>query len=550
MLDQALLPPSADLELAAVAIEETAIVLTVRSTQATVRCPDCREPSQRVHSHYQRTAADLPCAERRVRLDVCVRRLFCDNASCQRRTFAERFPPLLVPFARRTGRLAAQQRQVGMDLGGEAGARLLSRMAMPTSGDTVLRLVRDTPSATPPQPRVLGIDDWAWRKGHSYGTILVDLERHRPVDLLPDRTAELVEKWLQEHPGVEIVSRDRAPAYIEGIRRGAPAAIQVADRWHLLRNLKEALERLLEQNRACLYAVAAPEDQPVAPAATPDGPASTADADSSSLTKAEQRQQATRERRLANYQAVVTLRQQRLNIRAIARQTGLSRRTVRRYLRAGTFPEMGQRRRYSRRLGPYEAYLQQRWSEGCHNAAQLYREIRAQGYVGSQSLLRPWAARRRRQDPPAISAAEGEPQPQAAPSRPWSARRAVWLLVKDPAALEPEEGCTLERMLAASDDVRRAYCFGQAFARIVRQGIARALEPWLTAIHQYNVVGLGSFAQSLQQDKAAVLAALTLPWSNGQVEGQVNRLKLLKRQMYGRAGFDLLRIRVLHYGGP
>lgn len=223
---------------------------------------------------------------------------------------------------------------------------------------------------------------------------------------------------------------------------------------------------------------------------------------------------------------------------------------MRRYLRAGTFPEMGQRRRYSRRLGPYETYLQQRWDEGCHNAAQLYREIQAKGYIGSQSLLRPWAARRRQQDPPSSPVAEAEPQPQAPPPHPWSSRRAVWLLLKDPTALEPEEDSALERMLAASHDVRRAYHFGQAFARIVRQGIARALDPWLTAINQYNVVGLGSFAQSLAQDKAAVLAALTLPWSNGQVEGQVNRLKLLKRQMYGRANFDLLRIRVLHYGGP
>lgn len=261
MLEQALLPQAAALELTEVVIEEAEIRLQIRSTSATGACPDCQQASQRVHSHYWRAAGDLACAERRLQLQLAVRRFFCDNAACERKTFAERFPALLAPWARRTDRLAAQQRQVGMELGGEAGARLLAQLAMPTSADTVLRLVCRPPAETHPTPRVLGIDDWAWRKGQSYGTILVDLEQHCPVDLLPDRTAETLEKWLREHPGVEIVSRDRALAYIDGIRRGAPAATQVADRWHLLRNLKEALERLLEQHRACLYAAAA-EDSP------------------------------------------------------------------------------------------------------------------------------------------------------------------------------------------------------------------------------------------------------------------------------------------------
>jgi transposase len=550
MLEQVLLPQSAELELTEVAIEETVIRLQICSTSAAVMCPDCQQPSQRVHSHYWRAAGDIACAERRIRLRLGVRRFFCDNATCERKTFAERFPALLAPFARRTDRLAGQQRRVGMELGGEAGARLLTKMAMPTSADTVLRLVRGTSEETPPTPRVLGVDDWAWSKGQCYGTILVDLEQHRPVDLLPDRTAETLEQWLRAHPGVEIVTRDRALAYIDGIRRGAPDATQVADRWHLLRNLKEALERLLEQNRACLYAAAVEENPPPKPKPAPEVSPSPEKTDPPPLTQAEQQSQARRERRRAVYQAVVELHQQGVKQRAIARQLKMNRKTIRRYLTAGEFPERSQRDKQSRRLGRYEAYLRQRWAEGCRNGSQLYREIQEKGYTGSRSTLGRWVAQQRRQEPQNASPTEAAAPLQAPIPRPWSARRAAWLLAKDPGKLEGEEEAALERILAASHDVRRAYHFGQAFAQMIRQRIDRALEPWLTAVAKYKVVGLEGFAQSLEQDKAAVLAALTLPWSNGQVEGQVNRLKLIKRQMYGRAKFDLLRARVLHRGGP
>lgn len=290
--------------------------------------------------------------------------------------------------------------------------------------------------------------------------------------------------------------------------------------------------------------------QPAQPKSTPEVAPAPAKADPPPLTLAEQQSQARRERRQAVYQAVVELHQQGQKQRAIARQLKLNRKTVRRYLAAGEFPERSQRDQQSRRLGRYEAYLRQRWAEGCRNGSQLYREIQAKGYTGSRSTLGRWVAQQRRQAPSNASpTAAAAPRPAPSP-RPWSARRAAWVLVKDPVKLEGEEEAALERILAASDDVRRAYIFGQAFAQMIRQRIDRALEPWLTAVAKYKVVGLEGFAQGLEQDKAAVLAALRLPWSNGQVEGQVNRLKLIKRQMYGRAKFDLLRARVLHRGGP
>jgi transposase len=556
MLARLLLPDADLFELDDVTIDDVMITLSIHATQPTATCPDCHQSSRRVHSHYWRTVADLPCMERSVRVRLFVRRFFCDNPLCVRKTFAERFADAIAPFARRTNRLTARQRVAGQALGGEAGAQLLATFALPASGDTLLRLIRSTSTRNAPALRVLGIDDWAYSRGQRYGTILVDLERHCPVDLLPDRSADTVCAWLQAHPGVEIVSRDRAPEYIDGINRGAPEATQVADRFHLLRNLKEALQRLLDQNQACLYAAAAdpgvrsaqppvPELQPALESAPPQEAV-----DSALQTQAEQRRQAARERRQARYQAVIDLHQQGIKMRAIARQLKMSRETVRRYLRAGGFPETRQRRKRHSVLEPYLAYLKQRWTEGCHNGSQLYRELKQQGYTRSRALVGRWVAQMRKQEPTPASDMAALPKVQQQVVRPWSARYASWLLLKVPEVLSTAEKGALERMLQASATVRRAYGFAQSFVRMVRYRFSRSLDPWLRAVTENQIPELSSLAQGIGQDKAAVLAALSLPWSNGQVEGQVNRLKLIKRQMYGRAKFDLLRARVLFGSGP
>lgn len=522
------------------------IVLYVSSGQTEALCPGCTHRSQRVHSHYTRTVADLPWAEWPVYLKVLVQRFFCDNPACRYKTFAESFAEVVARYARRSLRLATRQQQTAYALGGEAGAKLAPHLIIPTSGDTLLRLIRKVPPVEVKSPRVLGVDDWAWAKGHRYGTILVDLERHRPIDLLADRSAESLAAWLQAHPGVEIVCRDRAREYIDGVTQGSPHAQQVADRWHLLQNLREALERLLDQHSACPYAAA---NEPVAsilePPPSPQANETPPPPSSPSLTQAQQKRQATRDRRLARYQAVLELQQQGLSRRAMARQLGLGSRTVQRYLDAGTFPEMAHRRKGRSILDQYLPYLQQRWREGEHNASKLFGEIKPQGYSGGPGLVSLWAAQRRGERKRSRTT-KTEPKPPKPPvQRPWSAGYAVWLLLKNPQRLPTEKKAALERMLQTSPDIQRAYNFTQAFGRIVRGRLSKALDPWLEAVTQTGLAPLKTFAAGLERDKTAVAAALSLPWSQGQTEGQVNRLKLIKRQMYGRAKFDLLRLRVL-----
>ena len=381
MLEEIILPDPERMHLEYVRLDQQCLELMVITKANTSCCPMCGVSSSKVHSHYQRKLADLPFAGFIVRLHWQVRRFFCDNPNCPKITFAEQIASV-NRYARKTNRLVAQQIEIAFAAGGEPGARLTVLLQIPTSPDTLLRYIRKTPIDTSKTPQYLGVDDWAIRKRHTYGTILVDLETHRPVDLLPERSAATLSNWLKAHPGVKVISRDRSSEYAKGASEGAPDAVQVADRWHLLVNLREAVELFFEQNRACLYAAAKAQIQPEpVQAQEPEAP-SNSDAvecvpvpveDPPRLTKAEQVRALRREKRLRRYQEVITLYQQGVGIREIARRMRMARKTITKYIHAGEFPEIGRRRKMPTQISPYERYLEKRWEAGCHNRMQLWR---------------------------------------------------------------------------------------------------------------------------------------------------------------------------------
>ena len=529
----ALLALPKGLEVVDITIMDKVVTISLVSTQLHPCCPLCASQASHIHSRYRRHVVDLPCAGQEVHFVLLVRKFFCKSSTCSRLIFVERLTPFIKPWARVTTRLFQSVQAIGLATGGMLGARLADRLGMETSWMTIIRRMMALPDASVEQVVELGIDDFAFRRGRKYGTILVDMVSHKVIDLLPDRTAATSAAWMALHPEIELVSRDRGGEYASAARESAPQAIQCADRFHLLKNLGETLEGMLAHHlaahRTCQtekFSATALED---AHAIQP----------SKLSPKAEQQSQAKREERLARYQQVVTLHRLGFSQTAIAEQVGIGHATVSRWLEKGTFSEQQPRPRKTG-LDPYLPFLRQRWKAGCHNIAQLYRELVACGYTHSyRSVYKQLVC----------LLPEGRKNPQAPdllPRPPVLARQAVFLFLRRPADLSSEEQETLALLRSVHSEVDQAYELVQQFAHMLRTRTGEQLDDWLEKVRASQIRALQSFVLGVQRDKAAVLAGLTLPQNNGLVEGQVNKLKLIKRMGYGRAGFPLLRQRVLH----
>jgi transposase len=539
-----LLPDATLLRLEACDVDDTTaqITLRVQSTQTRAPCPLCATPARRIHSDYGRTLADLPWAQYRVSLQLRVRKWFCRNRACPRRIFTERLPTVAAPWARRTLRLAQRLIALGMALGGKAGVRLGHQWDVGVSRHTLLRGLRRQPALALPTPRVLGVDDFALRKRHTYGTILVDLERRQPVELLPDRTAETVAQWLRAHPGVEVIARDRSSTYAEGARQGASEAIQVADRFHVLQNLRATLDEVFTTHHHALDTVnAAARRQPVP---LPDGTLAVPVPPPPPPARAEQQAAQRAAQRQALYEQVWALHRQGWPVVAIATQVGRGRRTIERYLRLPTWPGRQHRSHYGRGLlHPYTDYLLERWNAGCHTAIQLFRELQPRGYTGSYRRVAAYVSRvRQAQGVPPRRQGRRQPLPVVVEPacQPLTPRRATWLVLRREAQRTEAEAHQLKQLHAQSAEVAEAIDLAQDFALLVRQRQPTQLDPWLQRATTSTLEALQRFAQGLRDDYEAVKAGVTLPWSTSPVEGHINRLKMVKRQMFGRARLDLL----------
>ncbi|EFH88690.1 ISL3 family transposase [Ktedonobacter racemifer] len=382
-----LLPDPTVLALLDVEVNEEAkiITATAKTTSKEAHCPVCGHAADRVHSRYVRTLADLPCSGQRVRWLVQVRRFWCENTACSRTIFTERLPVCAPAHARRTVQQAAVLCEVAFALGGKAGSRIARLLNMETSHDTLLRLMQRSEPPVVTAPRILGLDDFAWKKGHRWGTLLIDQETHKVVDVLPDREAETVTRWLVDHPGVEVISRDRAGAYADGARKGAPQAQQIADRFHLLVNLHSAMVRLFERKHEILKQVVTKEQaQNKGTASHCSEPDAQGKDEPKPLTPTEAQRQARHARRKNRYEEVIKLHEQGMSQAAIATLVGLNRNTVHSYIQAPEFLEQARSSRHKSKLDPYKDYLHQRFAEGQQNVTHLIAEIREQGCAREQ----------------------------------------------------------------------------------------------------------------------------------------------------------------------
>jgi len=521
------------------------VTVYLASTQTLAPCPLCHRLSHRIHSHYERTLKDLPVVQFSLRLVLTVSKFFCLNEACPRRIFTERLPEIVAPWARRTVRYADHLKAMALALGGAAGARLSEQVGYGHSRNSMLRVIASLPLPPLTTPKVLGVDDFAFRKGHNYGTILVDLEQHQPIALLPDRTAETLETWLKEHPGVEILSRDWSKTYKRGMSQGAPEAIQVADRFHLLHNLEETLETAFKGHHSVLKQVE--KDQRQADGLEVPHP--------SDLPEDPQSPKAlNRAHRLETYEQTHALRQQGYAIKDIAHHLGLGKRTVYKYLAASNFPERQPTiRQQGSGLEAYKPYIQDQWNRGQHQTKALFHQIQQQGYPGSYSTLARYTHQLRQlpasgqPSPDSLNTLPGRgpaPPLSTSPQKPLSARRAAWLILQRTETRTAEDDILLEQ-LAQQPELSRAISLAQGFIDLVRQRLPSQLDDWLQAAKTSSIKAFQSFARGLEEDYDAVKAGMTLEVSNGPVEGQNNRLKMLKRQMFGRANLELLEKRFI-----
>jgi len=532
-------------------IDITGDTLSISATakKAAARCPVCGRRSRSVHSWYARTVSDLPVSHNVVVLHLRVRRFFCRVPSCPRRIFTERLPELVAPHGRWSQGLRATVQQIGFALGGEAGARLAQVLGMRTSPDTLLNLIRATPLPAVGDVQLLGLDEWAWRKGRRFGTILVDLGRHRVIALLPERSAASTVAWLAQHPEIEVVTRDRSKLYADAATRGAPQAIQVVDRFHLIRNLGEALEAFLRTKGAGLKDAARALAEASAAVPSEHGVGGHVDRSAQGALplwrqRAEEASLDYHRQRVAAYEVVHALRAKGADVADIARTVGISRQTAYHYLSMSSPPARRRRRfeRHDRALDPYEGYLRRRWSEGCHNGMQLWREIRAQGFAYSSSPVSRFVAHLRHD--PSLRPARRAASALTSVRGP-SAREVALLFLRRFDDRTDDQTAYVERLLQEDGDIAAAYAVTQDFATMLRQREGERLDAWIETAAQSGSDDLKRFALGLRDDYAAVQAGLTLDYSNGQVEGQVTRLKLVRRSMYGRGRFDLLERRVL-----
>ncbi len=477
---------------------------------------------------------DLPCVGRPIRLVLEVRKFFCRNPNCSRKVFTERLPDFIEASSRLTKRLRTAVQEIGFATCGKGGEHLSDKLGIPISDVSVLWSLFLLPLPEIGQVRVVGVDDWSWRRGKRFGSILVNLETHKIVDLLSDREAESVRQWLAAHPQVDVMSRDRGKTYIDGATCGAPQATQVADRWHILSNLGDAVEAFLIRTHIRL------EDgkAPLGESQKQNNPLS-----SFSATPASQRKsQARLLQKWKLSQQVQQLHASGISLRKIGEELGLARNTVRKYFRQPPEPPLPTPRPLrASQLDPYEDYLLQRWSQGERNATQLYREINERGYRGAATMVRAYIGHLR------TTTADGSPaRSRKERAKALSPRALRWLLSRKRKDLDQKEQMRLDQLLNLSPEVQTIYALLQAFLSMVRERKHHDLPSWMEQAAKSGIPELTSFVTGIEQDYDAVHAALRLPWSQGITEGKVNKLKTLKRAMYGRAGVPLLRQRLLH----
>ncbi|WP_258141404.1 ISL3 family transposase [Escherichia coli] len=511
-------------------ISSDGITLHLHGKRKTAQCPECFKRSDSVHSCRRCRLQHLPCSGQTLWLVFSVRHWYCRNPACSRKIFAESLAPFASSHQQSSQALQNLQRQLGLIAGGEAGKRAAMAVGLRCCADTLLRRVINTPETKQSGAPHVGIDEWAWHRGHRYGTLIVNLDTHRPLVLLPGRDQRTLATWFRKYPEIQVVSRDRSGVYATAAREGAPQARQVADRWHLLKNIGDALERMMYRHIPLIRLIASELSPKKSPEPELSVPAAL-------LRRPERLKQQTRKKRHQRWTEVMALHNKGCSFREISRITGLSRVTVSRWVRSGTFPEMSTRPPKRGLLDPWREWLKEQRESGNYNASRIWREMVSRGFTGSETIVRDAVAKWRKGWIPPVTTVARLPS---------VSRVSRWLMPWR--IIRGEENYAsrfISLMCEKEPELKIAQQLVLEFYRILKNQNKSQLSSWFTRVHESGSAEFRRVVAGMEADAAAICEAISSRWSNGVVEGHVNRLKMLKRQMYGRAGFELLRQRVM-----
>ncbi|MFI8829161.1 ISL3 family transposase [Streptomyces sp. NPDC053431] len=517
-----LLPQLSVVQVVSVEVSDAAVAVRARTRSGEpAGCTGCGWLSEWCHSRYERRLVDVTLAGRPLRIDLSVRRLYCENTTCPKATFAEQVPGLTVRYQRRTPRLQSLVEDVGVVLAGRGGSRMLRILGIKLPRVALLSQLMRVPLPPLVTPQVLGVDDFALYGG-TYGTLLVDATIRLPLTLWEGRDAEQLGRWLREHPGIDVVCRDGSLTYRQGITVGAPEAVQVSDRFHLWQGLSRRVQDIASAHCGCLPAALPPvgeDDRPLVEETTQNAAAgSRAGRHAQSL-----------------FEAVQALTRTGRSHSSVARELGLDRRTVRKYARARTWQEVMRRPpRKPSTLDPYLEYLRQRWDEGQHSAKILHEELQTKGYLGHYQRVRMAVAPLRRGLP------IDEPR-----ERPPSPRETARWITTHPHRRGPHINERLPRLLDHCPELKLTHDLVRRFATMLGEHDAAPLPAWLDELANSGLVPLAGLAAALREDQHAVTQGITTPYNSGVNEGRITDVKLQKRIMAGRASVSLLRHRVV-----
>lgn len=538
----AILPDPTCLQMRKLVKTKNRIEIHIESAQPHAKCTQCHKITGRIHSFYTRTIHDLAWQNQETVLITHVRKFFCQNLHCSRQIFAEDWSSWVERYGRRTKRLDEFLVKLTLMGGGQTSERLAKSMGYRWNADTLIRQVHSANIPEFSDLSVIGVDDFAFRKGQTYGTIIVDLLRRQPVDLLPDRKEETLTNWLKKHPEITVISRDRAGAYAKAAQKGSPQAVQVADRWHLMKNLSDTVERILNtkiktMHRAYELAIQheKSENKKEHPRKTIISRENSAPSDDHSvLTMGEQN-------RLERSTRVQKLYLEGTSLRGIAKELGLSRKTVRKYL-THEDPHRSRKKSHSSQIDLYQPFLKEQWESGHQNAAKLWRALVEKGYKGAASTVRHYLKLWRQPKENHQKTSQESDKPKGNYPSP---RKITRLITQRDPDMTERESHMIKSLFNLEPEIKKVAKIGRQFLAIIREKRLDLFPRWLKQVNLSENKGIKRFAKNLLKDQNAVEQAMQSCWSNGQTEGQVNRLKMMKRQMYGRASLDLLRKRLI-----